>query len=178
MKYTISTSLDHIFSFMQSGILQNNCDYDSSSSFVTRRLINEHTTIKFKNNLGYECWAHVFNINVMFNNFLNTFLRIFNNSFPYNKFILTHTKQPWLTIGIKVSCIHKRELYLLSRNLNDSELTRYYKNYCKILTEVMKLAKQCYYNKLISNSNNKIKTTWCVIRSITNTKLEKIQYEL
>jgi hypothetical protein len=129
--------------------------------------------MEFKNNLSYECWSDVFNINddlnVMFNNFLNTFLRIFNNSFPYNKFKLTHTKQPWLTTGIKVSCVLKREIYLLSRNLDDSELTRYYKNYCKILTEVIKLAKQRYYNKLISNSDNKIKTTFSVIRSITNT---------
>jgi hypothetical protein len=113
-----------------------------SSSSVTRQLINDHTITEFKNNLSTEYWADIFNIdddiNTMFNNFLNTYLRIFNNSFPCKKFILSHTNQPWLTTGIKVSCFRKRELYLLSRNL---ELTRYYKNYCKILKEVIKLAK-------------------------------------
>jgi hypothetical protein len=61
-----------------------------SSSFVTRRLITEHTTIELMNNLSTEYWAEVFNvnyvINIMFNNFLSTYLRIFNNSFPYKEF--------------------------------------------------------------------------------------------
>jgi hypothetical protein len=72
-----------------------------------------------------------------------------------------------------VSCARKRELYLLSRNIDDLELTRYYKKYCKVLTEVIKLAKHCYYNKLISNSKNKIKTSWSIIRSVTDTNSEK-----
>jgi hypothetical protein len=133
--------------------------------------------MEFKKNLSYEYWADVFNINddlnAMFNNFLNSYIRIFNNRFPYKKFISIHTSQPWLTIGIKVSCARKRELYLLSRNIDDLELTRYYKKYCKVLTEVIKLAKHCYYNKLISNSKNKIKTSWSIIRSVTNTNSEK-----
>jgi hypothetical protein len=83
--------------------------------------------MEFKKNLSYEYWA-VFNINddlnVMFNNFLNSYIRIFNNSFPYKKSVSIHTSQPWLTTG---------ELYLLSRNTDDLQLTRYYKKYCKVL---------------------------------------------
>jgi hypothetical protein len=84
-----------------------------SSSSVTRRLINDNTIIEFKNNLSTEYWADIFNINddinTMFNNFINTYLRIFNNSFPCKKFILSHRNQPWLTTGIKVSRFRKRE---------------------------------------------------------------------
>jgi hypothetical protein len=79
--------------------------------------------------------------------------------------------------GIEVACDHKRELYLLRRNINDLELTRYFMKYCKVLAEVIKLAKHCYYNKLISNSKNKIKTSWSIITSVTNTNPEKIQYQ-
>ena len=55
---------------------------NSFSFYVTRRSINEYSMKEFKNNLSYEYWADVFNINedvnIMFNNFLNTLLRIFN----------------------------------------------------------------------------------------------------
>jgi hypothetical protein len=84
--------------------------------------------MEFKRNLSYEYWADVFNINddlnVMFINFLNCYIRTFNNSFLYKKSVSVHTSQPWLTTGIKVSCARKRELYLLSRNIDDLELTR------------------------------------------------------
>jgi hypothetical protein len=55
--------------------------------------------------------------------------------------------------------------------LDDLELTRYYKNYCRILTEAIKKAKHHHHNKIISNSDNNVKTTWSVIRTITSTNL-------
>jgi hypothetical protein len=35
--------------------------------------------------------------------------------------------------------------------------------YCKILFNVTKAAKKLHYNRLISNSNNKMKTNWSII---------------
>jgi hypothetical protein len=129
--------------------LSNISILNSSSSSVTRRSINEYTTMEFKMNLRCEYWADVFNLNddlnSIFSNFLNTYLRIFNNNFPYKTFVSTHTRQPWLKPGIKVSSTCKRELYWLSRNIDDLELTRYYKKYCKVFTEVINLAKHRYY---------------------------------
>ena len=46
----------------------------------------------------------------------------------------------------------------------------YYKTYCKTLTKVIKLAKQKYYNSLISRSNNKNRAIWNIINSSTNKK--------
>ena len=43
----------------------------------------------------------------------------------------------------------------------------HYKSYCLILPKVIKAAKQLYYNNKISKSNNKIKTTWDVIKMET-----------
>jgi hypothetical protein len=40
----------------------------------------------------------------------------------------------------------------------------YYVNYCKILTKVIKEAKKIYYDCTIPKSNNKIKTTWSIIK--------------
>jgi hypothetical protein len=98
--------------------------------------------MEFGMSLSYESWADVFNIsddvNLLFNNFLNTYIRIFNHSFPYKTYYTNQTNQPWLTTGIKVSCAHKRELYMLSRETQNPEQIRHYKKYCTVLTEVIK----------------------------------------
>ena len=96
-------------------------------------------------------------VNTVFNNFLSTYLRIFNSSFPLQTVYITHNNKPWITAGIKTSCQHKRELYLISRDSDNSKLKAHYKSYCLILSKVIKAAKQLYYNNKISKSNNKIK---------------------
>ena len=46
----------------------------------------------------------------------------------------------------------------------------YYRRYCKILAEVIKLAKRKYYNKLLTHSTNKTKTTWNIINENINNR--------
>jgi hypothetical protein len=49
------------------------------------------------------------------------------------------------TRGIKTSCNHKRQHYLLckdSKDSNDISLIKYYKEYCKILSRVINEAKE------------------------------------
>jgi hypothetical protein len=108
--------------------------------------MTEHTIQEFKMNLSYESWTDIFNIsddvNLMFNSFINTYIRIFNQSFPYKKYTSKLTNQKWITNGIKVSCVHKRKLYMLSRNTDNPEIAIYYKKYCKVLYAVIKLAKK------------------------------------
>jgi hypothetical protein len=64
-------------------------------------------------------------------------------------------------------------LYVLSRTTGDPDVVKHCKKYCKILSDIIKLAKMLNYNKLIINSKSKIKTTWDIIRSVTNTKSDK-----
>jgi len=45
----------------------------------------------------------------------------------------------------------------------------YYKQYCKILSKVIKEAKKLFYKKIITKSKNKMKTTWNIIhKEISN----------
>ena len=87
----------------------------------------------FTSNLSYENWEDVFNttskidINVMFNNFLNTYLRIFYGSFPQFKSTARDKCKGWLTKGILTSCKNKKDLYLLCRISNNSSLKNFYK---------------------------------------------------
>jgi hypothetical protein len=43
----------------------------------------------------------------------------------------------------------------------------HYNKYCKILTRVIKEAKRQHYHRLIEKSDNKIKTTWNIIKHET-----------
>jgi hypothetical protein len=74
----------------------------------------------------------------------------------------------WLTPGLKISCANKRRLFLAQRSSNDPILINYYKRYCKILSCVIKSAKQRYYNTILTHSKNKIKTAWNIVKNNSN----------
>ena len=109
-------------------------------------------------------------MNTSFNNFLDTYLKLFNSCFPLKKVQCKPKNKAWLTQGIKISCLNKKKLFIAQRNSNDPNLTVYYKKYCTIFTRVIKLAKQNYYNSLISCSSNRNKTIWNIINSSINKK--------
>jgi hypothetical protein len=105
--------------------------------YITRN-INNYSINEFKFNLSHETWdcvlyCIVFGLNhnpdvdTLFNSFLNNYLRIIYNHFPQHKFIKRHNHTPWITPGIKISCKHKRFLYLCTRSRNDISLKKYYK---------------------------------------------------
>jgi hypothetical protein len=57
----------------------------------------------------------------------------------------------------------KREFYLKVRDINEMEHKLYYKQYCKILSKVIKEAKKLYHKEIITKSKNKTETTWNII---------------
>jgi hypothetical protein len=141
--------------------------------FSFTRKINNYLISKFTFLLSYKNWEDVFlerNVNIIFNNFLNTFLRIFYSSFPVNKSQYSYKHKPLLTTGIRISCANKRKLYLTYRNGNGPDFKEFYKKYCRTLTRaIMSAKKKLYYNKLLLKSN-KPKTTWNIVKTITNNK--------
>jgi hypothetical protein len=95
--------------------------------------------------LSYEQWDNVFgnnNVNELFDNFLNTYLRCYYSSFNKITTKNPHDYNHWITIGIKTFCKRKRELFLLCRHGNDTNLKTYYKRYCKILSNIILTAKE------------------------------------
>ena len=152
---------------------------NDSSHFYFTREINEASVLDFNLKLSYESWDDVFSyddINLSFNNFLNSYLRIFYSSFTRKKVRYSSQTKAWLTKGIKISCRNKRKLFQIYRNSkdrNDSAIKNYYKRYCKILADVIKTAKMNYYNNLIFRSTNKTKTTWNIINEDINKRPRK-----
>jgi hypothetical protein len=94
--------------------------------------------MEFQSLLSWEQWEDVFgvnDVNIMFNNFLNTYLRCYNSSFAKKQVSKSNrSNNLWITKGIKVSCRRKKELYVLCRSYNDYALKLCYKKYCSILT--------------------------------------------
>jgi len=110
--------------------------------YVTRSM-NKYSINEFKISLSYETWVCVFGLNnnpdvdTLFNSFLNNYLGIFHNHFPLRKFIKRDNHTSWITPGIKISCKHKRFLYLCTRSSDDISLKKYYKQYCKTLEQTI-----------------------------------------
>jgi exonuclease III len=133
------------------------------------RIINKNSIKDFQNLLSWEHWGNIFdnnNVNNMFNNFHNTYLRCFYTCFPKKEVKNKVLNNKWITQGIRISCKRKRVLLLLSRHYEDLNLKLYYKLYGKVLSQVIIAAKKLYYNRIISKSNNKMKSTWEIINEV------------
>jgi hypothetical protein len=111
---------------------------------VNIREINKDTISEFQFLSSWEQWEDILvNVDVsnMFNNFLHTYLRCFHASFPEKMKRHNNNQSKWITNGIKISCKKKKELVLLCRHSNDINLKIYMKQYSKIPTKVIVVAK-------------------------------------
>jgi hypothetical protein len=72
------------------------------------RNFNEHSITNFKIKLSFESWDDIFggnDVNMIFNNFLNAYLRIFYSSFTKRKIKNKPKGNAWIRTGIQISCI-------------------------------------------------------------------------
>ena len=102
----------------------------SNINYIYTRRTGNNTIADFQLQLSYEQWDDVFgnnNVNEIFNNFLNTYLRCYYSNFAKKVFKTQHNYKHWITSGIKTSCKRKRELSFLCRLSNDTNLKINYK---------------------------------------------------
>jgi hypothetical protein len=150
-------------------IFENNCN----NYFYVNRKIDKYSINYFNIKLSYKSWKDIFsenNVNIIFNSFLDKYLKILYSSFCTKKVHYRSGNKAWLTQGIKIACINKRKLFLILKNTKDPNVSEYYRRYCRILTQVIKLAKKRYYNSILTCSNNKNKISWKIIKNISNIK--------
>jgi hypothetical protein len=133
---------------------------------ICTRNINNNSMAEFQSLLSWERWDDIFgnnDVNIIFNEFHNTYLRCFYACFSKKRIRLHDNHNKWIANGIRISCNRKRELFLLSKHSNDLNLKIYFKQYCKILTKVISAAKKLHYNRIIAQSSNKMRSTWKII---------------
>ena len=98
-------------------------NHPNKTKFI--RKINKHSISDFIYDLSNETWANVFDVtdvNLMFNSFLNTYLRIFYSCFPLTRTKNSKHNNNWITLGIRTSCERKRELFSLIRISNNANI--------------------------------------------------------
>jgi hypothetical protein len=105
----------------------------------------------------------------MFNTFLNI-LRYFYNSFPKISTRPCINNKAWISSNIKIKCSIEGHLYVSCKESNNPKTQCYYRAFCKALSRNIMEAKRIHYNKLIINSKNRIKTTWYIVKSLTERK--------
>jgi hypothetical protein len=136
----------------------------------TIRNMNKNSVMEFQIKLSCELWDNVFNsdnddnVDILFNSFLNSYLRIFHSSFPTKKINNRMNKKPWITSDIKVMCQYKKPIFTLVGVAVNLELKNSYKSYSKNLTKAILEAKKTWYNKQILASNNKIKQSGILLK--------------
>jgi len=72
---------------------------------------------------------------------------------------------------------HNRELYLAYRNSNNLELKRHDQVHCKILSNVIKEAKEYNIIKINLKSSNKCKTSWDIMKELPSKQLSKVDIQ-
>jgi len=91
----------------------------------------------------------------MFNALLDTYLKIFYSSFPLEKIQTAIKRKDWISVGIRTSCKHKRELHIACRNSNNPDLKIIIKNIVKV--HILSLWKLQDLNKIVQLKNPIIK---------------------
>jgi hypothetical protein len=140
-------------------------------NYIRKRKIDKSSLVDLNFKLSFEIWSDVFegnDVNVIFNSFLNTFLRYVYASFPVTSARSSNTrKNMWITSNIKDKCNMKRYLYHISRNSNDPKIRNSFKQYCKSLACLISKTKRSYYDQLIANSDDRIKSTWRIVKTLS-----------
>jgi hypothetical protein len=79
--------------------------------------------------LQNESWDNTINntdVNESFNLFFNTFLIIFESYFPVQYVTNNVSNNQWVTNGIRISCRHKKYLYMMSKITSCSKFKAMY----------------------------------------------------
>ena len=87
----------------------------AKSTVIYRRVFDKTSVKKFINSLSIVSWEVVFlnyDINTIFNSFLDTYLKLIHSSFPGKRIKLNLMRsKPWFSRGIKISCEKKKNYY-------------------------------------------------------------------
>lgn len=139
--------------------------------------------LKFKNELQLVNWLETLetknNVNENFDAFAKTLKITLDKCIPKQKIKICKTRKlPWLTMGIKKSCLNKRLYRLFLTQTSNETLKKHYKLYEKILKKTVQKAKKIRNAHKFKKSNNKMKTTWQIINSENRNNNSKIKQNI
>ena len=159
-----------------------------SFSLSLIRLFTSKNKINFKNSMKMTNWADIMgsdsgDVNVIYNKFLDTLNKNFDENFPKVKLSIRGSKDKnWMTSGLRTSCMHKNKLYKqwLTTKSPDDEIK--YKIFKKAHANAIKARQKEYYYELFNNRSMKLKDIWkevnklcsCGKKNNTTTVIDKL----
>ena len=190
----LNTSLiDHIWTNILSDYSSGVIDIDITDHFPTFAIFNsfkcnikEKVTIKFRDlsstniesfkSIIYSTnWSNVlgddFNPNILVDNFIKYFKKIYHNCFPFKTKIIGNKRfmNPWLSKSLLISIRnkHKKRKLVASGQYDKND----YRIYCKLLEKTIRISKKVYYKTKFDNVRSDIKKTWnCINKLIGKNK--------
>lgn len=137
--------------------------------YKSQRDFSPENMIKFRTCLEKLTFSEVYDSddpNVAFNSFMNQFKLFYDLCFPSRLIRMQTSKKPkWISRGIKLCSLKKRQLLWASR-LQPTQINKIkYSNYTKLFKNIIKLTKRSQNDYNIKNSDNKSKMTWKLIKN-------------
>lgn len=128
------------------------------------RLRTEKAIDMFRNDLFKEEWKVVYTeeVNAAYESFLNCYLSHYGKHCPViqYKYENKDNKKPWISKGLPNACKKKNKLYRDFIKFRTKNAEKQYKLYKNKLTTIMRQAKKDYYNKILNENKNNLKSTW------------------
>ena len=136
------------------------------------RHINGKTMPHFKQLLEQTDWNSLPDEtpNAYFGSFFSTIQDKFNQAMPIVKFPPPRKKPdpPWFTGSLKVSNREKAKLYRKFQTKRTGDSKKKYKDYANIYKNLVKSAKQKYYENLVTKFHKDTRKVWGVIREVVS----------
>jgi len=139
----------------------------------------------FKVHLRKESWDSIYKwheVNESYSRFLHIFNKVSNIHAPLKKAKIKHKAyKPWITPGLKKSMKVKDKLYKKWLITQNYVFLNKYKLYHNKIAIINKIYRDCFYNDILTNSDN-TKKMWDNIDSLINKKqpsshIEKLQVD-
>nr|CAI5836147.1 unnamed protein product [Callosobruchus analis] len=180
--------LDHLFTNLQTSIVAKvieNSISDHNTILCSTNLGStpkvSHTEFKrsfkahhvncFKQDLNNHSWSYLYahrNLDNAFNDFYGVCLNYFNTHFPLKRHTVKSNTKGWVNDSVKISSSNLKDLFHLKTIFPD--IGPSYDEAKKAHVKLIKETKREYYQSKIERSDNKNKTVWQIINSLSNTK--------
>ena len=173
----ISNITDHYLCFSNFDRINNNNKEIIKLKF---RDFSTKNKTNFINSVNQTDWFSVLSDSidpdVQTNTLFDKLNSLYNGCFPLKTKHIGKKRlmNPWLSSGILKSIRLKHDKYKLYLNGLLSKIS--YKFYCKLLSRVIRSSKRIYYCNFFDRHKNNMKSTWCMINKIINSKYKPKKY--
>lgn len=152
------------------------------TSFVYRRFFKEESKKDFSINLQNQNWESILDmpksdVNAQWNAFVNTFLNLFNESFPVTR-VHKYGKKKHHHYSGKVDLLKKKLDDLLFLSTLDDKYKPLYKEAKREYDITLRSERVKEYDDRVNNSDNKIKCMWTICHEVTGKKHKNTECQM